>query len=98
MVEIESQSEEPYVLRLAVPMEQGLHARPAAMLAQLAQKYDSDISLVSGDQKVDAKSILDILSLAAGKGCELEIRADGADAREAAEAVEALFNSRFNGA
>jgi len=76
--------------------EQGLHARPAARLAQEAQKFDCRVCLMMGDQEVDAKSILDILSLAAGKGCGLEVKAEGVDAEKAVDRLAALFKSRFN--
>ena len=67
----------------------GLHARPAASLAQEARKFQSEVRLIMGDQVVDCKNILDILTLAAGQGCELEIEAQGEDA---ALAVEHLAN------
>lgn len=75
--------------------ELGLHARPAAKLAQEAQRFDCDIFLVSGDQEVDAKSILDILTLAAQHGGRMQIRATGQDAAEALQALTGLFKSRF---
>ena len=66
-----------FALRVRVLNDQGLHARPAARLAQEAQKFACDIRLVHGGEAVDAKSILDILTLAAGQGSELELRASG---------------------
>jgi len=63
----------------------GLHARPAACLAQEAQKFQSNVRLIMGDQVVDCKNILDILTLAAGQGCGLEIEAEGEDAPLAVE-------------
>ena len=72
--------------------ELGLHARPAAKLAQAAQQYQSRITLEYDDMVVDAKSILDILSLAAGRGASLTLRCSGEDARKAAEKLEALFS------
>ena len=75
--------------------EQGLHARPAAKLAQMAQKFEAAITIVSGSQEVDAKSILDILTLAAGHGANLELRAKGEDARSALDALADLFKNRF---
>ena len=71
--------------QVCVRNELGLHARPAARLAQEAQKFDADISLVQGEQEVDAKSILDILSLAAGRGCTLTVKTRGEDAGQALE-------------
>jgi phosphocarrier protein len=76
--------------------ELGLHARPAAKLAQEAQKFSSDIKLVSKDQEVDAKSILDILTLSAGKGSGLTIKAEGDDAEQAVVRLSRLFESRFD--
>lgn len=73
----------------------GLHARPAARLAQEAQKFSSDILLAAGEQEVDAKSILDILTLAAGEGVTLEIRVRGNDAAVALERISDLFRRKF---
>lgn len=78
-----------------VANELGLHARPAARLAQEAQRYASAIALVCGDQEVDAKSILDILTLAAPQGGRMTVRATGHDAAEALTSITRLFESRF---
>ena len=75
--------------------EQGLHARPAARLAQAAQRFDASITIAMGGQSVDAKSILDILTLAAGHGANLELRAKGCDAGTALETLADLFKKRF---
>ena len=75
--------------------EQGLHARPAAKLAQTAQRFQADITIVMGAQEVDAKSILDILTLAAGHGANLELRAKGCDADLALDELAVLFKNRF---
>lgn len=87
--------EEGYALRVRVLNDQGLHARPAARLAQEAQKFDCDIRLVHGDEEVDAKSILDILTLAAGQGSELELRASGPSAEDALSHLATLIRNRF---
>ncbi len=84
-----------FSLRVRVLNDQGLHARPAARLAQEAQKFSCDISLVHGDESVDAKSILDILTLAAGHGSELELRANGPGAEDALSHLGALIRNRF---
>lgn len=73
----------------------GLHARPAALVAQVAQGFRADVRLLVAGQNVDAKSILDILSLAAGNGAMLKIRGNGPDARDAVTAVAQLFIARF---
>lgn len=80
---------------VCVRNELGLHARPAAKLAQAAQKFESEITLVANEQEVDAKSILDILTLAAPQGCGLTLRASGHDAAEALESITELFQNRF---
>jgi phosphocarrier protein len=81
--------------RVCVANEFGLHARPAALLAREAQRFSSRITLSSQDQEVDAKSILDILTLALGPGCSVEIRAQGEDAHGALKHLEQLFLNRF---
>ncbi len=82
------------VRQVCVLNEQGLHARPAAKLAQEAQKFSASIYLQAEEQEVDAKSILDILSLAAGQGCGLTLKAAGNDAGEALDHLEQFFKSR----
>lgn len=69
----------------------GLHARPAARIAQTAQQFQSRISLVYEDMIVDAKSILDILTLAAGQGACVTLRCEGMDADSAAAELASLF-------
>ena len=70
-------------LKLCLGLRNGLHARPAARLAQEAQRYTSTIQLISDTGEVDAKSMLDILSLAQPANAELTLVAKGDDAREA---------------
>lgn len=69
----------------------GLHARPAARVAQVAQNFEADIILRLEDAEADAKSILDILSLAAGEGAQLTVEASGSDARSAIEHIAEIF-------
>lgn len=73
----------------------GLHARPAARLAQAAQQFISSVSMHCRDRVIDAKSILDILALAAGPGSEIELRARGEDAQAAVDHLAGLFLKRF---
>ena len=75
--------------------ELGLHARPAAKLAQTAQRFEADIVLAVNEQEVDAKSILDVLTLAAPGGSSLCIRASGVDARQAVDSLLDMFRNRF---
>jgi phosphocarrier protein len=71
----------------------GLHARPAARLAQTARQYQSRITVEYDDVIADAKSILDFLCLSAGRGALLTVRCAGVDARKAADDLEGLFSA-----
>ena len=73
----------------------GLHARPAALFVQLANKFQSEIFVEKKDQKVNGKSIMGIMTLAAGKGQKITITADGNDAEEAVKALEKLLKDKF---
>ncbi len=81
--------------RLLIRNKLGLHARASARLASEAGHFGADITLSKGDVEVNAKSIMGIMMLAAAKGSELCIRAEGADAGAALDAIEALVNDRF---
>ena len=81
---------------VVVANSQGLHARPADMLAREARRWQSRIELVADSQRVDGKSILDVLTLAAEAGTRLVVEATGPDAREALEAIGSLFDRNFN--
>ncbi len=74
----------------------GLHARPAANLAKTAQAFKSEITLGAGGQTADAKSILDILALAASRNTKLTLHCQGSDAQEAGESILKLFEARFH--
>lgn len=80
---------------VVVANQLGLHARPAARLAQEAQNFEAEITIVCDGQEIDAKSILDILTLAAAQGRTLELKADGADGAAALDCLEELFKIRF---
>ena len=73
----------------------GLHARPAAILAKEASKYKSDIKIIMDKTEVDAKSILDILTLAAPKGKSIKLIAKGEDAKEAIANIQSLIEEGF---
>jgi len=80
---------------VVVGIEQGLHARPADLVAREARKWQSRIELVAERQRADGKSILDLLTLAAESGTRLVVEATGPDAREAVEAIGRLFDRNF---
>jgi phosphocarrier protein len=83
------------IRRVVVANQLGLHARPAGKLAQAAQNFKASISIVCEEQEVDAKSILDILTLSAAQGSALDLKARGEDARLALDSLEALFRAKF---
>ena len=74
---------------------QGLHARPAELFARLALQFESEIEVIRNDHRVDAKSILHVLTLGAAQGTELTLTAQGADAEAALEALVRLVESDF---
>jgi phosphocarrier protein len=83
------------VRQVLVANQLGLHARPASQIAREAQAFAASISIVGEGMSVDAKSILDVLTLAAGPGSTLTIRASGTDAEDAVEKIAQLFAARF---
>jgi phosphocarrier protein HPr len=74
----------------------GLHARAAAKLVHAAARYRSSMKVRKGAEEVDAKSILGILLLAAGRGSVITVTADGEDEMEAVSAIENLVASKFD--
>ena len=73
----------------------GLHARASAKLTQLAAKYQSDVTMARNNRKVNAKSIMGVMMLAAGKGAKVTFETSGPDEDEALEAIVALVNDYF---
>ena len=73
----------------------GLHARASAKLTKLASEFSSDVWLGKGSRRVNAKSIMGVMMLAAGQGTRLVLEADGADAEQALDALAALVQDKF---
>lgn len=73
----------------------GLHARAAAKLVKLASAFDSEIDIQKDNQKVNAKSIMGVMMLAAGRGNIVTITTSGAEEADAMVAVEKLFSDKF---
>lgn len=73
----------------------GLHARAAAKFVTLAAQYQSNIHLVGNSRKVNGKSIMGVMMLAAGQGTTLDLVADGKDENAAMDALEGLVKARF---
>ena len=82
---------------LTISNRLGLHARPATALAELAGGFTAEIKLrrTDTDHKVDAKSIMQLLMLAATRGTKLEVLADGPDSSKAIDAITELIESKF---
>jgi phosphocarrier protein len=73
----------------------GLHARASAKLTQLAAKYKSEVWMVRNGRRVNAKSIMGVMMLAAGKGTTVELEVEGADEQECFDALAALIDNKF---
>lgn len=80
---------------LVIVNQLGLHARAAARLVDVAQRYDSTISVGTDEKQVDGKSIMSVMLLAAGQGREITLTAEGADAEDALTAISALVADKF---
>ena len=79
--------------KITIQNQSGLHARPAAILAQAAGKCDSDVRILYGNKNIQAKSILNIMSAAIKCGTEVEIQCDGATEEEDMKTIISLFES-----
>lgn len=73
----------------------GLHARPAARLVKLASRFSSELELMREGERVNAKSILGVMTLAAEYGCTLTVSGDGEDAQAAVDALVELISRGF---
>ena len=80
---------------LKITNRAGIHARPAALIVQTASKFASELTMEKGTLTVNAKSIMGIITMAASYNTELVLCASGPDEVEAADAIEALFVSKF---
>lgn len=73
----------------------GLHARASAKLTQIAGQFKSEIWIARDERRINAKSIMGVMMLAANKGCTIHLEIDGADESEAMQALVALIADRF---
>ncbi len=85
------------MLRRAIKVSNklGLHARASAKLTQTASKFQSGVWITRDGRRVNAKSIMGVMMLAAGIGSQIELETDGPDEAAAISAIEALFNDKF---
>jgi phosphocarrier protein len=82
-------------LDIVISNKLGLHARAAATLTQLASQFACEVFIIKSGQRVNAKSIMGVMMLAAGLGTTVTIETSGSDADQAVAAVQALFNDKF---
>lgn len=74
----------------------GIHARPAKVLVQEANKFNSDIKIKANDIEVNCKSIMSVMALGAVKGTQVEININGDDEKNAYKAIKELFDNNLN--
>ena len=82
-------------VELTVSNKMGIHARPAAMIVRVANKYGADIIVEKDDEQVNGKSIMGLMMLAAGNGSQLRFTATGSDAEDMLKEMTELFDRKF---
>ena len=80
---------------LTVKNRAGIHARPASLIAQMANKFESEITLEKDSITVNAKSIMGVITMAAGYNTVITLKVEGSDESEAAASIEKLFETKF---
>ena len=81
---------------LTIVNKLGIHARPAAMFVKTANRFACDVFVEKDGEKINGKSIMGLMMLAAGPGSKLTIHAQGADATQAIAEIEALIKRKFD--
>jgi phosphocarrier protein len=81
--------------KLVISNKLGLHARASAKLTKLASSFQCEVFMTRNSRRVNAKSIMGIMMLAAGLGAEVELETDGEDEQQASDALTALVNDKF---
>ena len=87
---------DPVAATVGICNQRGLHARASAKFVKLASTFDSEIRVTRDGVTVNALSIMGLLMLGAGNGCDVHIEAEGPDATEAVEALSDLVNRKFD--
>jgi len=80
---------------LTVRDRAGIHARPAALIAQTANRFGCEVTMIKDDAEVNAKSIMGVITMAAGYNSTITLRTEGEDEIQCADAILQLFESRF---
>ncbi|MFO1058457.1 MAG: HPr family phosphocarrier protein [Dongiaceae bacterium] len=86
----------PPARRVAIRNQRGLHARAAAKLVKLADQFEAEVTVAKGDMTVSGRSIMGLMMLAAGPGCEIELTARGREAEAALAAIADLVLRKFD--
>jgi phosphocarrier protein HPr len=84
------------VKELLVTNKLGIHARPAAMFVKVANRFNCNVFVEKDGEKVNGKSIMGLMMLAAGPGTKLTVQAEGHDAAAAVAELETLLNRKFD--
>lgn len=83
------------IIELTVSNKMGIHARPAAMIVRVANKYSAEVMVEKDDEQVNGKSIMGLMMLAAGSGSKLKFIANGDDADKMLADMASLFARKF---
>ena len=90
-------SGEPVLSRIVtIRNKRGLHARAAARFVTLAEQFNASVDVLKDGQIISARSIMGLMMLGAARGCDIELRAEGWDAREALDALASLVEAGFD--
>ena len=84
------------MIQVKIVNKLGLHARASAAFVKEASRFESDIFVIKGENRVNGKSIMGLLTLAAACGEEIGLEAEGADATQALKALKLLIDNKFN--
>jgi phosphocarrier protein len=81
---------------LVVQNKMGIHARPAAMIVRVTNKFDAEVLVQKDDEEVNGKSIMGLMMLAAGKGSKVRFNVTGGDAEPMLNELQELFERKFD--
>lgn len=96
MEKSEATTDSPQVKELLVQNKMGIHARPAAMIVRVTNKFKAEVFVEKDDEQVNGKSIMGLMMLAAAKGSKVKFIATGGDAAQMLAELEALFARKFD--
>lgn len=89
--------DQPHRQTVVVNLENGLHLVPCSLIAQVARRHEGDVRIRNGSNCVDAKNVLDLMTLRAEKGTTLDLEATGAAAAEVIRELVTMFDNGFGG-